>query len=121
MKKLNPKKVTRQSFHNQRSYEAALYTVEIINHMIHRSNQGDIIFEYEKLVKPNFEMDFYDDGTFAGLFIRDGENCRIELVGDVTDAESGLIYVTKRDIREYFKLWRVAKIVNVNKVTDLTK
>lgn len=121
MKKLNATNVTRKSFHNQRSYEAALYAVEIVNHMIHRSNQGDIIFEYERLVTPNFEMDFFEDGSFAGLFVRDSESCRVEIVGDVTDSASGLIYVTKRDIREYFKLWRVAKIVNVNKVTDLTK
>jgi hypothetical protein len=121
MKKIHPAKVTRKSFHNQRSHEAALYAVEIINHMIHRASQGDIIFEYENLVKPNFEAEFFGNGTFAGLFLRDGENCRVQIIGDETDPDSGLIYCTKRNIREYFKLWRVAKIVNVNKVTDLTK
>lgn len=120
-KLLDIKLVTRESFHNKRSYEAALYAVAICNKIITRTNAGDIVFEYENLVAPDFEIDSYPDGTFEGLYVQDSESCKVQIVGDVEDGVSGLIYCTKRDIREFFQLWRIATITNVNKVCNLTK
>lgn len=119
LKKLDVKRVTRDAFTNQTSYKAGLYAVEIINHMIHRANLGDIIFEYEQLVRPEFELWFDEHDTFTSVVLRDGENTIVTIVGDQTLDDK--IYCTKRDIREYFKLWRVAKIANVSRVIDLTK
>ena len=131
---LDVKLVTREAFHNQRSYEAALYAVQICNKMIRRSNAGDIIFEFEQLVKPEFRIDVDKDGAFTDLILKDGENCYVSIVGSETMDDTpvyddgvlicympGKIYCTKREIREYFKLWRIATITNVDKVSDLTK
>lgn len=119
LKKLDISRVTRDAFANATSYKAGLYAVEIINHMIHRANQGDIIFEYEQLIRPEFELRFDADDNFEALVIRDGENAIVVIVGDVVF--NGRIICTKKDIREYFKLWRVAKITNVDRVIDLCK
>lgn len=121
LKKLNIKQVNRKAFHNLRSYEAALYAVNIVNLMIHRCNRGDIIFEYENIVRPDFAIRLDSDGNFSELSLRDSENCRTTIVGCTWDAVSGKIYCTKREIREYFKLWRVARLADVTKVSDLTK
>lgn len=118
---LKPENVDRAAFHNQRSYEAALYAVAVCNNIIRRANAGDVVFEYENMVRPDFKMTFDKDGLFTGLYLVDGENSWVWIVGDVSDHDTGLFYVTKYAIREYFKLWRVAKVVNVSKVTDLTK
>lgn len=119
LKKLDITRVTRDAFIGKRAYEAALYAVEIINTMIERANAGDIIFEYEQLVRPQFEMRFDENDEFSELVLRDGENCIVVIVGDVTFG--GHICCTKKHIREYFKLWRVAKITNVDRVIDLCK
>lgn len=119
LKKLDIKRITRDLFTGKQSHEAALYAVGIINHMVERANAGDIIFEFEQLVRPQFELRFDEDDNFAELVLRDGENCYVVIVGDVTFG--GLIHCTKKNVREYFKLWRVAKIVNVDRVIDLCK
>lgn len=111
MKQLDLKLINREAFANQRSYEAALYAGQIVNQMIRRSNQGDIIFEYENLVKPDFNIEVDKDGNFQFLTLRDGENCKVMLIGWT----GGKVVCTKREIREYFKLWRIAKITNVTK------
>lgn len=119
LKKLDITRVTRDAFANMTSYTAGLYAVTIINNMIDRANQGDIIFEYEHMIRPEFELRFDEHDTFESLVIRDSENCVVCIVGD--SHLDGKIYCTKQHIREYFKLWRVAKIVNVNRVIDLCK
>lgn len=135
LKQLDTKLIKPEFFVNKRSYEAALYAVEVCNKIIRRHNSGDIVFEYENLIKPEFELRFNKAGIFEGLFLKDGEGCWVWIVGDVRQDgtpiigeyktiigyEPGLIECTKREIREYFKLWRVAKIANVSKVTDLTR
>lgn len=106
-------------FNNRRSYEAAIYAVSLVNCIIERVNAGDIVFAYENIVKPDFHLGFNEQKEFIGLYLREEEGASVQIVGDCTD-DNG-IHCTKRDIREYFKLWRVAKITNLSKVSDLTK
>lgn len=122
LKKLDTRKITADAFDGTRSYGAALWAIDICNHIIERVNAGDIVFEYENLVVPKFELRWHKDGRFEGLYTNDGENAVVQIVGDVLGGPNlEKIYCTKKDIREYFKLWRVAKVVNVSRVTDLTK
>lgn len=119
MKKLNLKLINPEAFTNKRSYEAAVYAATICNRMFELSKQGHIILEYENLVKPEFRIDLDDEGNFTGLVLKDGENACVMIVGD--EQLNDKIYCLKRTIREYFKLWRVCRITNVVKATDLTK
>lgn len=96
-----------------------MWAIEICNKIIERVNDGDIVFEYENLVKPVFELR-WEKGEFRGLFLKNGADEWTWIVGDVRE-DSGKIHCRKYDIREFFKLWRVAKIVNVSKVSDLTR
>lgn len=134
LKRLSTTAITSDLFNGTRSYGAALWAIEICNNIIDRANAGDIVLHFEDLVRPEFELR-WDGGEFSGLFLKDGEGAWTWIVGDMRDHGTpvvdeyntiiahlpGKIHCTKRDIREYFKLWRVAKITNVSKVTDLTK
>lgn len=134
LKKLNTKDIQPAAFDSRRSFDAAMWAIEICNKIIERYNAGDIVFEYENIVKPAFELRWDCGGLFDGLYLKDGENTWVELVGDTRHADTpiindgrtvgyipGKIVCRKYEIREYFKLWRVAKITDVNRVTDLTK
>lgn len=112
---LDPSVFKPEMFHNKRSYEAALYAVAICNNIIKKSKAGYLVLHYEQVVTPAFRID--DDG----LFIQDSENCRTQFIGDVRHGESGKTWSTKKDVREFFKLWRICKITNVTKAYDLTK
>lgn len=111
---LDPKVFKPELFENKRCYEAALYAVSICNNIIAKANSGHLVLEYEQIVKPKFEID--EDG----LFVRDSEHSRVWIIGDMTN-DKDKIYCTKRDVREYFKLWRICKITNVTKAYDLTR
>lgn len=133
--KLDTDAILREYFANDRSYRAALFAVGICNQIIERYNAGDIVFEYEHIVTPSFELRFFSDLTLDGLYLKEGESTWVGIIGDLRDEGTpiisefntiigwthGKIVCSKREIREYFKLWRVAKITNVSKVTDLTK
>lgn len=135
LKLLDASLINSEMFNGVRSYGAAMWAIEICNKIINRFNAGDIVFEFENLVKPEFELRFSKNGAFEGLYLKDGEGSWVWIVGDIReegipvigeyntiiDRLPGKIHCTKRELREYFKLWRVAKITNVSKVTDLTK
>lgn len=133
LKQLSTKGITADLFNGTRSYGAALWAIDICNRIIDRANDGDIVFNYENLVKPEFELR-WTGKEFDGLFIKDHEDAWVRIVGDVRDAGApvvldgevigsmpGKIHCRKYDIREFFKLWRTAKISNVLRVTDLAK
>lgn len=118
MKKLSLKLINREAFANQRSYEAAVYAATICNRMFELSKQGHIILEYENLVKLEFRIDLDDEGNFTALLLKDGENAYVMIIGD--EVLEDKIYCTKRNVREFFKLWRVCRITDVVKASDLT-
>lgn len=109
------------SFHNQRSYNAALFAVDVINNIIEKHNTGYIILNYEKLIKPEFGMYLGKNGECTAIWFRNSTHSVTCFVGDVHDGVTDLIYCTKRDIKEYFALWRVCKITSSARATDLTK
>lgn len=133
MKKLNLKLINRDAFCNQRSYEAALYAANVINGMLHASKNGSIILNYENVIKLDASIELDNKGSFQLILIKDGVEGNTMIVGDVTvdktpvmsehntiiDWVDGKIHCTKRDIREFFKLWRVCRVINVIKATDL--
>jgi hypothetical protein len=122
MKKLDLKLIQRESFCNQRSYEAAIYAATIINRMLALSKQGHLILSYENVVKLNARIELDALGEFQFIMIGDHEEANVMLVGDETMefGDTSKIYCTKKTIREFFKLWRVCRITNVVKATDLT-
>lgn len=82
-------------------------------------------------MKPEFELR-WDKDLFLGLYLKDDENAWVQIVGDsrsagipivhegvVIDMTPGKIHCRKYDIREFFKLWRTAKIVDVTRAIDL--
>lgn len=132
LKTLDTKGLTPAIFDGVRSYEAALWTIGICNKLIERANAGDIIFSYENLVKPAFELRWSDSGRFEGLYLKDDENAWTQIVGDqrhddvpvvhngkIIGYTPGKIVCRKYETREFFKLWRTAKIVDVTKAVDL--
>ena len=135
LKPLDVSRITTDMFDGVRSYGAAMWAIEICNRIIERYNAGDIVMSYENLVKPEFELRWYANGGLDGLYLKDDEGSWTWIVGDVRgegipvigefntiiDSLPGKIHCRKYDIREYFKLWRVAKVTNVSKVTDLTR
>lgn len=131
LKLLSTKGITADQFDGVRSYGAALWAIDICNKLIERANRGDIIFSYENLVKPEFELR-WDKDLFLGLYLKDDEDAWVHIVGDmrsdgapiildgvVIDMAPGKIHCLKKDIREFFKLWRTAKIVDVTRAIDL--
>lgn len=117
MKKLNLKQINRDAFCNQRSYEAALYAANIINGMLYASKNGSIILNYENVVKLDASIELDNNGSFQFILIKDGVGVNTMIVGDETDA-AGKIWCTKKSIREFFKLWRVCRVINVIKAAD---
>lgn len=120
LKKLQTKNIRAEAFDGVRSFGAALWAIEICNHLITRHNAGDLVFSYENIIVPTAELRFNNSGEFDGLYLMDSDNSSVQLVGDIRN-QHDKICCTKADIREFFKLWRVAQIRNVSKVTDLTK
>lgn len=117
LKLLSTKGITAEHFNGVRSYGAALWAIDICNKLIERANRGDIIFSYENLVKPEFELRWADN-KFMGLYLKDDGDSWVQIVGDSVE-EDGRIQCRKYDLREYFKLWRTAKIVDVTRAIDL--
>lgn len=120
LKKLQTKNIRAEAFDGVRSFGAALWAIELCNHLITRHNAGDLVFNYENIIVPTVEIRFHDSGEFEGLYLLDGDHSNVQLVGSVL-TQHGKICCTKAEIREFFKLWRVAQIRSVSKVTDLTK
>ena len=118
MKKLNLKLINRDAFNSKRSYEAALYAGEVINAMLHASKNGSIILSYENVIKLDAAIELDENGQFQAIVIKDSEYSKTLIVGDET-TDNDKIYCTKRNIREFFKLWRVCRVINVIKATDL--
>ncbi len=106
-----------EHFNGTLSYRTAMWTISVCNRMIELANKGHIIFHYENIIKPQFVLE-WDGERFEGLYLKDSDNCRTHLIGDCTE-EDGRIHCRKYEIREFFKLWRIAKITDTSRVTDL--
>jgi len=118
LKLLNTKDITAEMFDCERSFMAGMFAINVCNKIIERANAGNIVFHFEQLVRPEFELRWKGD-KFLGLYLKDFENAWVQIVGDCTN--NGKISCRKYDVRDFFKLWRVAEITNVYKVSDLTR
>lgn len=105
------------AFENARSYEAAVYAVEQVNKVLALVKQGYLVLEDGALFNPGFEIN-YSKTTFSMYgFENDGTDkvgCRVWLVGHCKGGPNyDLNYVTKKEIKDWFKKYRFIKKSNI--------
>lgn len=124
MSKLKPlvaSRIDSSLFHGDPSYKAALYAIEVCNELIDCHNSGHIVFHYDDIIKPEFELRYDKDNNFKELLLKDSERSWVCIIGDIVHEQSNKIYCTKKEVREFFKHWKVAEVINVFKITNLVK
>lgn len=105
------------AFENARSYEAAVYAVELVNEILKYMKQGYLVMDNGAIFNAGFEIN-YSKSTFSMYgFENDGNDkigCRIFLIGHCTGGpKEDLIYCTKKEIREWFKKYRFIKKTDI--------
>lgn len=111
-KPFDTKLIPLKAFENARSYEAAVFGVEMMNSVLKLKKEGWLIMEDGKIIDPGFEVTYTENTFHAYGREYDGQGktktCRIFFIGDVTNDE-GKAYVTKKDMREWFKRYRFVR------------
>jgi len=105
------------AFENARSYEAAVYAVEKVNEVLKYLKQGYLVLEKGRLHKPGFEINYTGKTFSVYSFTDDGTDkigCRTYMVGHCLGGPNeDLVYVTKKEIREWFGSYRFIKKADV--------
>lgn len=116
-------KIPRCYFENQRSYEAAVYGIELMNKVLKLKKEGYLVMEDGKVFDPGFEIHCTKKSFQAYAFECDGmstKGCRIFFIGSTLGGPNyDKAYVTKKEMREWFKKYRFIKksdILNLLKV-----
>ncbi len=122
-KLLSKEGIKPKDFANKRSYEATLWVIDMLNNIITHTNKGWLLLNYENLIKPDFEIRWREPGVFDCIIIRDSECCITCIVGSTCTDLDGVWkpWLTKREMREYFKLWRLVEPKHATRVIDFTK
>lgn len=98
-------------FENARSYEAAVYAVEMVNKVNRLVAEGWKVVDDGVICTPVF--DIVNTKTEFGLYIMAGDHCRVWIVGDVTSGEDDLIYCTKKSINNHIGKLRFIRKANI--------
>lgn len=114
MRKLDPAKLKPEWFVNKASYNAAVFGIACINNIIQKKKEGCMILQYEKFERVQFVMNISPScGSVAFTHVDNEWQSTHNIFGMAY--KFGKIHCTKRNIREYFKLWRIVRIAEVTK------
>lgn len=122
IKALDISHIKRDLFANEYSYSAAKYAVDVINNMIKQHNAGNVIINYERVIKPKFQMILDTRNNFKRIEERhsiNGDTNFTTVMGERVDIHTGKILLTKKEVRAYFSLYRILWVLYNRKVSDI--
>jgi len=106
--------IDRSHYSSNRTYQAAIYAMECMNRVIEFHNKGyGILFEGAWVV-PSFKFDPED----GGMCWAHSKTCTLSFVGDCHEGPNyEFIYVTKKQMKEFFSDFVVVERKHMKKVT----
>lgn len=98
-------------FENKRSYEAAVYAIELLNKLLKYQKEGWITIDEGIMQEPVFDIDYDDEDFQVSAMTDDG---RVIFIGDVHGGPNcDKVYLTKKIVREWFNRYRFIRKANV--------